>query len=409
MHGAKSSTARPRQKNHYEKIHVDDLKIGMYVRQLDIPWEQSSFIFQGIDIKTPKDIEDVQRQSVFVWVDYRDVDTGTTAKIIETSPPVVEESLEDLQEHYHRVRTFHEQTSETVKRLFEEVANKEAINPADVQQAVNASIDSIMRSPDAAIWMTRLNDQDNQLAQHSMNVATLCILLGQAIGFSRPALEELGVCALMHDIGMILLPAKVRHKTDEATRETRRTHVTTGFNIISESKNFSFETARSVLHHHEQVDGRGYPSGLTGETIPLNARIVAIANAYDHLLAGEKGHAPRSQFDAINSLYRDRGVQFDENLVIKFIEVMGLYPPGTIVEMSNGEVGLVLASTVKRLKPMVLLVLDPMKNAITQRIIDLSTLCKDDDKTPYQIKTTLPDGAYGIYLQDIERTGFKLG
>ncbi len=420
----------------------------MYVRKLDIPWEQSSFVFQGINIQSEDDILDVQRQCTYVWVDYKEDDsssldeaarargTNETKGIkepdtkergakgtnepdakecdsIELDTPVtVEVSLEELNAKYIQVRKLHEQTNQTVLRVFDSVASKQAINLSDVQRVVSNSVDSILESTDASIWFTRLNELDDQLAQHSMNVATLSILLGQALGFSREGMEELGVCALMHDIGLTLLPSNILHATEKqkSHEDVLRSHVNIGYNIVSESKHFSFATAKAVLHHHERIDGKGYPHGLSGNDIPRNARLVAIANAYDHLISGDQIQTPCTQGEAISALYNDRGTQFDENLVIKFIEVIGLYPPGTIVEMSNGEIGVVLSSTLKKIKPRVLLVLDKNKNVITQRVVDLSLISEDENEVDklYQIQASLPDGAFGVFLRDVERAGITL-
>ncbi len=405
-------SAKQSQKNHYKKIQVEDPKIGMYVRKLDIAWEQSSFVFQGIDIKSQDDIEDVRRQCIYVWVDYKEDENTSPEEEIDAleTPVITEVSLEELEAKYVHARQLHEQTSQTVQRVFDSVANKQAIDLSDIQLAVSNSIDSVLESPDASIWFTRLNEHDDRTAQHSMNVATLSILLGQAMDFSRAGLEELGVCALMHDIGMTLLPSNILHESgsNESHEEALRSHVNIGFNIISESPHFSFGTAKSVLHHHERMDGKGYPHGLKREDIPRNARLIAVTNAYDRLVSGYQGQEPYSQIEAINALYKDCGTHFDDSFVIKFIEVIGLYPPGTIVEMTNGEIGLVLSSTLQKLKPRVLLVLDNAKNAVTQRVVDLSVISKDADENLYQIKTTLPDGAFGIFLRDVERAGLKI-
>ena len=120
------------------------------------------------------------------------------------------------------------------------------------------------------------------------------------------------------------------------------------------------------------------------------------------------GKSSMSQTEAIGELYKERGKQFDEDLVVKFIDGIGVFPPGSLVEMTNGEVGIVLSASKEKLKPKVILILNKIKDAAVQQVIDLSLMSVDDSGLPYQVKATLRDGTFGIFVSDFQRAGLRL-
>ena len=151
------------------------------------------------------------------------------------------------------------------------------------------------------------------------------------------------------------------------------------------------------------------PRGLTADKIPLYAKIVSIAEAYDVITTVQPYREALSPSDALQELYAKRGTQFDEELVLKFIDSIGVFPPGSIVEMVNGAIGIVLSSTIDKLRPRVIIILDKEKEPLEQHMIDLSQNVMDDNGEIYQIKTTLSDGSYGINVEDFQRAGLRMG
>ena len=164
-----------------------------------------------------------------------------------------------------------------------------------------------------------------------------------------------------------------------------------------------------IRDSHERPDGKGYPRGLTAEKIPKYAKMVAIAEAYDVITTTQNYREALSPSEALQELYANRGTQFDENLVISFIDAVGIFPPGSIVEMVNGEIGIVLTNTKDKLRPKIIMILDANKEASAQRVVDLSQMDADNDGTVYQIKTTLSDGSFGIDVEDFQRAGLRMG
>lgn len=398
-----------------EKITVDQLRIGMFVRELDIPWEQSTFMFQGVEIKSQQDILDVQRQCQHVWVDYTEYRLADTPEEASTGSSAFngKRSLLEVEEAYPKAKEAHKETQAVVTQLFSDMRLGGEIDVDRVKQSIHTSVESIKRNPDASIWLTRLHEKDNLTAQHVLNVAALSIITGRALNLSQSALENLGVCALMHDIGKTLLPLELINRRggecNDVERGLLRTHPQLGHDILSKTKNMYEGAAAVALTHHEHVDGSGYPRNLKGDDIPEFARIIAIANAYDNLTSTLINPDAISPTEALDHLYAQRGKQFDDRLVLKFIDGISIFPPGSIVEMTNGEVGIVLSTTQEKLNPRVIIILDSAKDATAQQMVDLSQMHADANGEPYRIKTTLADGSYGIVVDEFQRAGLRLG
>lgn len=397
-----------------QKFAVEDVRVGMFVTQLDIPWEESTFMFQGLEIKSTADIQELQNQCKHVWVDYDEfsLPKSRNESGLPANPNISPNAVVPIQEELSSAQEVHTLASKTVTDLFSEIRLGAEVDGAKVKQAVNGCVDSILRNPDASVWMTRIQAKDEGTAQHSLNVAALSIIMAKAMNLSNRELEDIGVCAMLHDVGKTSIPTHILNKQGQLTDEEReeiRKHTRYGRDILISTKSVMSGAADVAHSHHERPDGKGYPRGLTTEKIPLYAKIVAIAEAYDVITTKQLYRNALSPSEAIQELYAHRGTQFDEDLVIKFIDSVGIFPPGSIVEMQNGEIGIVLSSTGDKLRPRVIMILDAEFEAIEQRMVDLSQMDTDTAGNPYQIKTTLSDGTHGINVEDFQRAGLRMG
>lgn len=402
----------------HEKMDVADLRVGMFVVELDVPWEESSFMFQGLELATPADILKVQNECKHVWVDYDEfsmpppknkqgddqpvsLGVGSTAD----SGVLVEEELEEATEVHTLAR-------KAVGDLFEEIKLGAEIDGTKVKQAVNGCVDSILRNSDASIWLTRIQAKHEATAQHSMNVAALSIVLAKSMNLSSREMEDIGVCGMLHDVGKTRIPEEILEKPGplnaEEMAEMQR-HTRYGRDILVSTKSVMSGAADVAHSHHERSDGTGYPRKLDDDSIPTFAKIVAIAEAYDSMTITQPYREACSPSDALQELYAGRGKQFDEDLVIHFIDAIGIFPPGSIVEMINGEIGIVLSNTNDKLRPRVIIILDAIGEAAAQHMVDLSQMDTDDQGDLYQIKSTHPDGFNGINVGDFQRAGLRFG
>jgi putative nucleotidyltransferase with HDIG domain len=409
-----NSERTQRTRKHHEKIDVADLRVGMFVVELDKPWEESSFMFQGLEVNTTADIQKVQKECKHVWVDYDEFALKKQPKADSISNAGVGStaSTHTVEDEFEAATEVHTMANHAISNLFEEIRLGAEIDGGKVKQAVNGCVDSILRNPDASVWMTRIQAKDAGTAQHSLNVAALSIVMAKAMGLTTREMEDVGVCGMLHDVGKTSLPDEILSREGELTdaeMEEMRKHTRYGRDILISTKSVMSGAADVAHSHHERVDGQGYPRRLDAESIPMFAKIVAIAEAYDVITTNQPYRDARSPSEALQELYAQRGKQFDEELVIKFIDAVGIFPPGSIVELLNGEIGIVLSNTSDKLRPRIILILDELKEPAPQRIVDLSTMEVDSAGNVYQIKTTLSDGAFGIDIADFQRAGLRMG
>lgn len=404
-----------RTRKHRQKLDVKDLRIGMFVVELDKPWEESSFMFQGLEIKSATDVLAVQKECKFVWVDYDEFSMPKPSGGTGMAAPGVGSSLSQIipvEDELDAAKEVHTLASETLTTLFEEIRLGAEIDGGKIKQAVNGCVDSILRNPDASVWLTRIQAKHEPTAQHSLNVAALSIVMAKSMGMTTREMEDIGVCGMLHDVGKTSLSSEILNKQgplDEAELAEMRRHARYGRDILISTKSVMSGAADVAHSHHERPDGQGYPRQLTDDSIPLYAKIVSIAEAYDTMTINQPYRAACSPSDALQELYAQRGKQFDEDLVIRFIDSVGIFPPGSIVEMLNGEVGIVLSNTNDKLRPRVIMILDAIGEPTAQRIVDLSQMDIDNEGKVYQIKTTHRDGAYGIDVGDFQRAGLRMG
>lgn len=406
-------TQRTRKQN--QKISVEDLRVGMFVVELDKPWEESGFMFQGLEIKSATDIQAVQKECTFVWVDYDEFSLKKHEKP-KGLPAAAGAGSNDtgvtVEDEFAAAQEVHSLASSTISTLFEEIRLGAEVDGAKVKQAVNGCVDSILRNPDASVWLTRIQVKHEATAQHSLNVSALSIIMAKAAGMTQREMEDVGVCGMLHDVGKTSVSTEVLGKTGPLNAEERieiQKHTRYGRNILMSTKSVMSGAADVAHSHHEREDGQGYPRRLASDSIPVFAKIVAIAEAYDTMTTKQAYKEAVSPSKALQELYSLRGKQFDEDLVIKFIDAVGIFPPGSIVELTNGEVGIVLSNTKDKLRPRVIIILDALHEPLPQLVVDLSKMDTDNSGNVYQIKTTLSDGTYGIDVADFQRAGLRLG
>ncbi|MGZ8188420.1 MAG: HD-GYP domain-containing protein, partial [Methylosarcina sp.] len=222
-------------------------------------------------------------------------------------------------------------------------------------------------------------------------------------------LNNLGLCGMMHDMGKMRVPLEILNKPGKFTPEELKimqSHAELGWNLLMSSTGM-YAGAIDVAHsHHERLDGTGYPRKLTAEQITPYTRIVAIADMYDAITSDRVYNEGRCHLEAINILNKACGNHLDSGLTYKFIECLGIYPPGSVIEMKNGEIGIVVEVNPKhKIKPRIILLLDEDKQPRPERLVDLSKLELDASGQGYGIKNIVRARDYGIDLNKYYRDG----
>lgn len=364
------------------KIDVRDLRVGMYVCKLDKPWLESSFLFQGFTLKNQADVDAVRRECQFVFIDIEQQNLTQSSQYKNTphlnselkKQPNHAQSLSFIQEIDHADHT-HREASDLVKGFMEDVQLGRAINVAIAKKVVAECVDSVLHAPDALLWMTQLKRRDMYTAQHSMNVCILSIALGRHINLSVAELNNLGLCGMMHDMGKMKVPLDILNKPaklEPNELKIMQSHALEGGKLLISSKEMyagAIDVARS---HHERLDGTGYPHHLTDAQITPYSRMVTIADVYDAISSDRVYQKGRGHLEAINAMTKMCGTQLDAKLTYKFIECLGIYPPGSVVELNSGEVAVVIeVNSLHKLKPKILLLLDEHKQRRPLQLVDL--------------------------------------
>tara|TARA_R110000772_G_scaffold48088_1_gene109650 strand:- start:33926 stop:35158 length:1233 start_codon:yes stop_codon:yes gene_type:complete len=403
------------------KVYVADLKPGMYVSGLDRPWLETPFILQGFRITSEEDIRNLRRHCQYVFVDIeksRHIDYALQRKTRVQRPRISREAMfpkrrlvtytdtADWAEEYPRAEEAVQQLSDGLEAVFQHARDGAAVDVVRVKRSVEPMIDSISRNPDACIWLARLKEQDKYTYQHSLGASIWGVALGRQLGLPRSDLRSLAIGGLLFDIGKLRVDPALLNSDHELTSEELtavREHVRHGVAMMAETGLMNSDVLDMVAHHHERHNGSGYPQGLSGDAIPIFARIAGIVDCYDAITSHRSYARATSPSAAIKMLYDVKDIDFQAELVEEFIQAVGIYPAGTLIELSSGEVAVVVAEyRTRRLRPRIMVVLDADKQPLTSvRMVDLLHETEDSQGRPLDIANSLEPGAYGIDMNSI--------
>ena len=394
-------------------IHVNQLKLGMFVSGLDRPWLETPFVFQGFRIQRIEDIDKIRKYCEYVQVDVeKSIVIKPTVRGYSAEPKPEKPKYQSrytassaLEEEIASACEIRVSSRNCVDEVFDDIGHGRPIDLVGVKKVVNGLVDGILRNPDAHVCLTHLKNRDEYTAQHSINVCVLALALGRHVGLSQDQLSMLGVGALMHDIGKIKTPLDVLNKPGRLTDEEMammKAHPEHGRNILSRFHELPFDVIDIAFSHHERIGGGGYPRGLSSTEISFWNRLVSIVDVYDAITSDRCYHKGISPTEALTKMYSWRHTDFDPALLEKFIQCVGIYPVGTLVELTSGEIGVTIAlNDVQRLRPKISLVLDANKTPYSPaRIVDLATCAGDDPEPTYGIKSVLPPGSFNIDIKD---------
>jgi HD-GYP domain-containing protein (c-di-GMP phosphodiesterase class II) len=255
----------------------------------------------------------------------------------------------------------------------------------------------VLRNPDALMCFAQLKRKDEYTALHGLRVCILALALGRQLGMPREQIETLGIGALLHDFGMVKVPEEVLSKPGPLTPEEIRLmqqHVIWGAELLDRTRQIPAAALQVVTNHHERHDSSGYLRGLRGAEIGEFGMIGAIIDHYDAITSDRVYRNAESAHSVLMKMYEWRNTLFTARLVEKFIQCLGIYPIGSVVELNTGEIGVVAAiNRVHRLKPHVMLVYRADRQPYEQMpIANLADRRTDDDR-PCEIERVLEPGS----------------
>lgn len=398
------------------KIHISELKIGMFVSRLDRDWQETPFVMQGFIIESLDDIEVVAEYAEYVWIDAVREEWVPPEQRAVSSHSIVRKNayinkISSSQEHRAAIGVYRE-AKKLTKTLLDDVRLGGGVNTEQAKATVKDCMNSILRNADALIWMSRMRNEDEYTAEHCLNVCILAIAFGRHLGMSEGELTRLGLCGLLHDVGKMRVPAHILNKREPLTDKEFniiKAHAVHGRNLLMSSPGVPNATVDVAYSHHERVDGTGYPRKLSAAGISDFARIICIVDAYDAMTADRCYSRAIASTEALKRIFQHRGTQFDERLALEFIKCIGLYPPGSIVELVDGLVGIVLETNHRyRHLPKIIVVKDLNKPLAKEIVLDLNDIQQEKLDKSHLIKRALPDGAYGIYIRDFRERGLSV-
>jgi HD-GYP domain-containing protein (c-di-GMP phosphodiesterase class II) len=407
---------------HEVRISVRGLERGMWVSRLDRPWLDSPFPIEGLSLRTDDDIEMLRRICSYVYVDTQR-GIAPDMRFLEFSDnPLVrnakgQEELDalrkttwtissDFQTEVKRAGQAHASLQNGIAEVMDDLKQGRHLDLQKLKDGVEAMVDSITRNPSAFTWLMEIKRRDNYHYQHALSCAIWAAAFGRHLGLERDELRNLALGGLLCDVGKTQMPVELLAKATPLTQEEAhlvRQHVEHSLKIIGKSKGLSASIIEMVATHHERHDGSGYPLGLKGLEIPIFGRLMGLVDSYDAMTCVRPYANSRSPHRAVAELYEHRGTLFQPELVEQFIQTCGIYPTGTLVELSSGEIGVVTAvHSLKRLRPTVMLLLDENKKPFEQFVtLDLTETSLDKRGEPLAVKSGLPTGSYGIDTHEL--------
>jgi HD-GYP domain-containing protein (c-di-GMP phosphodiesterase class II) len=398
-----------------KEVPVDQLQFGVYISELDRPWTDTPFLFQGFVLEDEKQLETLKKYCKKVYVDpEKSTDLPERSQLM-TSPvgkkhdsvlasitrKVVYEEKVSVDVELPAARAAQNKTEVALRDVLDTVRAGKVIDAPRVREAVTSMTDSVVRNPDAMLLLSKMKERSDYSHDRAIGVSIYMITFGRFLQLPREQLDLLGMLGLLQDVGKMRLPAGLLEKKGQLSEEERKlchSHLEQSIAILKETPGLPPELPALASLHHERYDGSGYPEGLKGPEIGLFGSIAGMIDCFDALTRQRPYADALSPSNALSKLYDWRDVQFDGSLVQQLIQCIGIYPVGAAVELNTGEIGIVIAQNlVRRLQPRVMVVLDAKGNPIRpQKILDLVKEPKAGPDLPYRIKRTLEKGSVAL-------------
>ena len=365
---------------------------GVFVHDFNCGWFQHPFLHNRVLLKGDADIEKILKHRIPEV--YIDTDRGLD---IEDAP--ARETVKDdiqaemskldaqaqpsgggvpLAQEIDTAKILLDESKQQTQALMDAVRMGMKLDLPQVEIVVERMTESVLRNKDALASLARIKSKDEYTYLHSLAVAALCISFGHRLKLPPREVKALGVGGLLHDFGKVKIPTEVLNKPGTLTEEEfaiMQTHVEHGYRILQETPGIEESSIAVIYHHHERLDGTGYPNGLKGREISYFGQIATIVDIYDALSSERCYGEALPATDALKKLFEWSGPYLDRKLVEQFVLHMGIYPIGTLVRLRSGLIGVVVEQGERSLlDPVVRAVYDTRRNKlVTPFEINLSS------------------------------------
>jgi len=433
------------------KIETANLECGMYVAQLDRPWLETPFLFKGFEIRDEKDLKQLRFFCKHVYVDatrgtvpkdqvldarrravkYAESLAAPATRLEHASRPSLQRRLFDAITRLDRTGTLaaifqtrsyrnvvptrleapravvaYDTAAAVLTDTLDQFQQGRGLDAARLREVAVPLVDSILRNQDAMAWLVCLRKRELAGPQRAIGSAVWAAILGRHLGFDRAGLETLALGGMLLDLGNAKLPRDILTKEaalDDTERAIIRKHVAVGLELVKSTPGLNADVIAMIQHHHERHDGSGYPKKLAGADIPVFGRVAGLIDCFDAMTT-KRPYAPaRSAYDAVRELNALSGTRFQRELVEQFVQAVGMFPTGSLVELNTGEVALVIEQNrVRRLRPKLMLLLNPDKTPVSRHaLMDLKARPASGEAAEARwIIHGLEPGAFGLDPKD---------
>jgi len=431
-------------------IPVEALHLGLYVSDLDRPWVETPFLFQGFELQAEEDLATLREQCRHVYVDVQRSRSDAVAAMRQMlarnseqavpARPRAENDAEpsargqrrkpakpnafgdarypDAERFVPLIEKADESRREARRLVDSAMSDSRLGRMVDVQGAreyIEDLVHMVSEDASAALWLTNLKDRDEYTSIHCVNVCVFALTLGRHMGLDTEALKRLGVGALLHDVGKTMTPDEVLNKPGPLTAdefEIVKRHPEDGYRIIRDSGSISREALEVIRYHHERISGQGYPAGLQGDELPLHVLIAGLVDSYDAMTSDRTYQRGSPPDRVLQGMYNKAPDMFGLDLVQEFIRCVGIFPVGSLVELDNGALGVVVASRPEaRLQPTIVLVRGPAGESYDERtLLNLAARASRGERAAAnRIRRAVEPGSAGVDVKRIVAEEFGLG
>lgn len=374
-----------------KKIPIAQVEIGMFVHSVEGPWLQHSLWRTRFLIKDEKmlaTVRDCGAQECSI-----DISQGADVRVsitVQDRPATPKESQQkrpppkSMADELHAATNIIKRSKEAMSALFAE-ARMGAVNTSECAPIVNEIVDSVDRNADALISLCRLKLADEYTYMHSVSVCALMVSLGRQLGLDDATCRDAGMAGLLHDLGKAAMPQDIINKPGKLTDEEFtiiKSHPVKGHEMLLASGVDNERVLDVARHHHERIDGTGYPDKLPEEQISLIARMSAVCDVYDAITSNRPYKAGWDPAESVAKMASWKG-HFDPTVLQTFVKTIGIYPVGSLVRMSSGKLGVVVEQNAKQLTapkvklffstksgmPLIPKLIDLSESHVTERIV----------------------------------------